>query len=190
MFQSYKYHLSTSRLEGDSVVPIGLTIKATLEGIFDETECNVIRKAEFEGLFAPWFKLFEGAPLNRYIQRPTPINVGIFLVTVTNRIVDTHVIRSMQLEIRGDDVESYTLDTRTLSDMAVATRGGPWRGHTLESLTELATRFPEMFSLEEISEIQESFRTAKKKMNETINRVKVRRLRDLMGVVGGSLTQS
>jgi len=189
MFQSYKYYLSTSRIEGDAVVPFCLTIKATLEGIFDEKECNVIREVEFRALLEPWFKLFEAAPLNRYIQRPTPINVGIFLVTVTNRIVDTHVLRSMQLTISNGEPHSYTLDTRILEDIRVATRGGPWRGHSLDSMAELATRFPEMFSLDEVAEIAEEVRDAKRQMNDTINRVKVRRLKELIKG-GGSLTQS
>ncbi len=187
MFQSYKYYLSTKRIEGDKVVLVGLTIKATLEGIFDEKECNVIRAVEFKALFEPWFELFEAAPLNRYIQKPTAVNVGIFLVTMTNRIVDTHVIRSMQLEIRDDEMNSYTLDTRIPEDIGVATRGGPWRGHNIETMAVLAKRFPEMFNIDEVAEIRGCLQDAKHEMNGTINRIKARRLKDLIKG-GGSLS--
>lgn len=189
MYQNYNYNLSTSKIEGNEVVPVGLTIDVTLEGIFDETECNVIREGEFVALFDPWFKLFEAAPLNRYIQRPIPVNVAIFLATMTNRIVDTHVIRSMQIEVREGSLHSYMIDTRILEDIGVATRGGPWRGHSIESMGELAKRFPEMFSLDEIAGIAEAMRSAKKEMNSTIHQIKARRLKELIKG-GGSIIQS
>lgn len=189
MYQNYNYNLSTSKIEGNKVVPVGLTIDVTLEGIFDETECNVIRGAEFVALFDPWFKLFEAAPLDRYIQSPTAVNVAIFLATMTNRIVDTHVIRSIQIEVTDGSPHSYKLDTQIPEDTGVATRGGPWRGHSIESMGELAKRFPEMFSLDEVAGIAEAMRAAKKQMNETIYQVKARRLKELING-GGAILQS
>jgi hypothetical protein len=194
MFQTYQYNLSTKRLgippETDEVqlVQCGFTLAITLEGIFDEEECNVIRNVEFEQLFAPWFQLFEERPLNRYIKRPSAVNLAIYLATMTNRIVDTHVIRSLQIQISDGMQHSYRLDTRVPEDLAVATRGGHWRGHDLESMRELEARVPGMFTIEEIGDIADEVRTAKKTMNDTIKRIRSRRLKGLIAG-GGSLTQ-
>ena len=194
MFQTYQYNLSTKRLGIDSetdeaqLVQCGFALAITLEGIFDETECNVLRKVEFEKLFEPWFKLFEEQPLNRYIKRPSAVNLAIYLATMTNRIVDTHVIRSLQIQISDGMQHSFRLDTRVLEDLAVATRGGYWRGHDLESMRELEAQVPGMFTIDEIADIAAEVREAKKTMNDTINRVRRRRLKDLL-VGGGSLSQ-
>jgi len=191
MYQTYHRTLSTKRLEveGNDLVAVGLTMAVTLEGIFDEKECNVIRQREFMDIFEPWFALFEASPLDRYIKSPTVVNVAIFLATMTNRIVDTHVIRSMQIKISEGVIHSYTLDTRIPEDIGVATRGGPWRSHDLDSMAELARRFPSMFNLDEATDIKEELREAKQKMNGVINRFQQRRLKELLRG-GGSLTQS
>ncbi len=194
MFQTYQYNLNTRRLDIDGetdeaqLVQCGFLLAITLEGIFDEDECNVLRGVEFEKVFEPWFKLFEAQPLNRYIKRPSAVNLAIYLATMTNRIVDTYVIRSLQIQISDEMQHSFRLDTRVPEDLAVATRGGHWRGHDLESMRELEARVPGMFTIDEIADIADEVRKAKKKMNDIINRVRRRRLKDLI-VGGGSLSQ-
>ena len=179
MFQTQLFKGSARLLSGGEIEDVPFTVDFGVEGRYDPIDGGVMRPAELTALVAPWMDLFTRSVMDRFIARPSPAHLALFLATHTNWVVDTYEIKALVIRVWFLHGQEFSFDSRTPTDLKQATQGGPWRGHTPDSLVALSLQRPDIFSPEVAADIQRDLRKAKVASNDVIARYRARRLSHL-----------